>query len=98
MTDVDTATVQIFRRSTGGGGGGGDTGDEEKLVIEEEPEVMTPPVEPQVISPPAPPQEVIVPAEPPVAAPLPFTGGNAMAIITAGLALAGLGAVLRRRL
>ncbi|KJS78858.1 MAG: hypothetical protein JL56_00690, partial [Desulfotomaculum sp. BICA1-6] len=54
-----------------------------KEVEPDAPEIVVPPVEP------------FVPAPPPD---LPFTGGNAMAYLTLGITLAGLGTLLRRRL
>jgi len=64
-----------------------------QVVVVEEPMVAIPPAAPETM-----PEEIIIPEEPQVAAPdLPFTGGNAIAFLTGGVALAGLGFLVRRK-
>ncbi|HBX22720.1 MAG TPA: hypothetical protein DEF34_03635, partial [Desulfotomaculum sp.] len=67
----------------------------EDLTVPYESQAMSPAAAPQ---PESQPEGVTISADPAAAAPrLPHTGGNAMAFISAGMALAGLGTLLRRR-
>jgi len=78
---------------TSTGGRSDDSRAQTQVVVVEEPMVATPPAAPETM-----PEKIIIPEEPQVAAPdLPFTGGNAIAFLTGGVALAGLGFLVRRK-